>query len=113
MLSPPYSKGKESEVAQSCLTLCNPMDCSLPGSSVHGIFQARVLEWPFPSPEDLPDPGVEPRSPTLEADSLLTELQVKPSRTSEAKEMFAETSRNVKHLSSLEATKRNLSFSSQ
>ena len=35
----------ESEVAQSCLTLHNPMDCSLPGSSVHGIFQARVLEW--------------------------------------------------------------------
>ena len=32
-------------VAQSCLTLCDPMDCSLPGSSVHGIFQARVLEW--------------------------------------------------------------------
>jgi len=35
----------ESEVAQSCLTLSNPMDCSLPGSSIHGIFQARVLEW--------------------------------------------------------------------
>ena len=40
-------KGKESEseVAQSCQTLCDPMDCSLPGSSVPGIFQARVLEW--------------------------------------------------------------------
>ena len=36
---------RESEVAQSCLTLSNPMDCSLPGSSIHGIFQARVLEW--------------------------------------------------------------------
>ena len=35
----------ESEVAQSCLTLPNPMDCSPPGSSVHGVFQARVLEW--------------------------------------------------------------------
>ena len=35
----------ESEVAQSCLTLSDPMDCSLPGSSVHGIFQAGVLEW--------------------------------------------------------------------
>ena len=35
----------ESEVAQSCPTPSNPMDCSLPGSSVHGIFQARVLEW--------------------------------------------------------------------
>ena len=41
----------ESEVAQSCLTLCNPMDCSLSGSSVYGIFQARVLDGlPFPSP---------------------------------------------------------------
>ena len=37
--------GREREVAQSCLTLCNPMDCSLPGSSTHGIFQAIVLEW--------------------------------------------------------------------
>ena len=36
---------RESEVAQMCLTLSDPMDCSLPGSSVHGIFQARVLEW--------------------------------------------------------------------
>ena len=35
----------ECEVTQWCLTFCNPMDCSLPGSSVHGIFQARVLEW--------------------------------------------------------------------
>ena len=35
----------ESKVAQSCLTLSDPMDCSLPGSSIHGIFQARVLEW--------------------------------------------------------------------
>ena len=35
----------ESEVAQSCLTLSDPMDCSLLGSSIHGIFQARVLEW--------------------------------------------------------------------
>ena len=39
------SEVKWSEVAQSCPTLCNPMDYSLPGSSVHGIFQARVLEW--------------------------------------------------------------------
>ena len=35
----------ESEVAQSCPTLSDPIDCSLPGSSIHGIFQARVLEW--------------------------------------------------------------------
>ena len=41
----------ESEVAQLCPALRDPMDCSLPGSSAHGIFQARVLEWvPLPSP---------------------------------------------------------------
>jgi len=43
--SPRHESENESEVAQLCLTLSNPMDCSLPGSSVHGIFQARVLEW--------------------------------------------------------------------
>ena len=40
-----FSRESESEVAQSCPTLCDPIDCSLSGSSVHGIFQARVLEW--------------------------------------------------------------------
>ena len=40
----PESKS-ESEVTQSCPTLCDPVDCSLPGSSIHGIFQARMLEW--------------------------------------------------------------------
>ena len=40
-----WKKESESEVAQSCLTLYNPVDCSLPGSSVHGILQARILEW--------------------------------------------------------------------
>ena len=38
-------KRSESEAAQLCLTLCNPMDCSLPGSSIYGLFQARILEW--------------------------------------------------------------------
>ena len=56
----------ESDVTQSCLTLWDPKDCSLPCSSIHGIFQARVLEWlPFPSPGDLPDQGIEPQSLTL------------------------------------------------
>ena len=64
----------ESEIPQSCPTLCYPMDCSLPGFSVHGIFQARVLEWvAFPSPGDLPDPGIKPRSPALQADALPSE----------------------------------------
>ena len=43
----------ESEAAQSCPTLSDPMDCSLPGCSVHGIFQARVLEWGASCPESL------------------------------------------------------------
>ena len=43
--SPVHEVKSESEVAQLCLTLSDPMDCSLPGSSIHGIFQARVLEW--------------------------------------------------------------------
>ena len=48
---------------QSCPTLCNPMDCSLPGSSVHGILQARILQGvACPPPGDLPDPGIEPVS---------------------------------------------------
>ena len=43
-----------------CLTLCNPMDCSPPGSSVHGILQPRILEWvAVSSSRDLPDPGIE------------------------------------------------------
>ena len=45
---------------QSCSTLCDPKDCSPPGSSVHGILQARLPEWvAIPSPGDLPDPGIE------------------------------------------------------
>ena len=48
---------------QSCLTLCNPMDCSPPGSSVHEILQARILEWVVISfSGDLPDPEMEPAS---------------------------------------------------
>ena len=48
---------------QSCLTLCDPVDCSLPDSSVHGILQSRTLEWvPCPPPGDLPNPGIKPAS---------------------------------------------------
>ena len=50
-------------VAQSCRTLCDPMDCSLPGFSVHGIPQARILEWvAIPFSRNLPDPGIKPGS---------------------------------------------------
>ena len=58
-------KVKESEFTQLCPTHCDPMDCSLPGSSIHGIFQARILEWVAISfsrgsspPGDLPHPGI-------------------------------------------------------
>ena len=49
--------------AQSCSTLCDPMYCIPPDSSVYGIFQTRILELPFPFPSDFPDPGIEPMSP--------------------------------------------------
>ena len=68
----------ESEIAQSCLALCNPMDCSLPGSSIHRILEARVLKWVAISFS----PGIEPVSPTLQADALLSESPRKP-RTNE------------------------------
>ena len=56
---------------QSCLTFCDPMDCSLPVSSVHEILQARILEWvAISAPGDLSDSGAEPASPALQADSL-------------------------------------------
>ena len=56
----------EPHVIPMLLTLYDPMDYSLPGSSVHGISQARILEWVAISfSRGLPNPGIEPRSPTL------------------------------------------------
>ena len=61
-------------VVQSCPSLCDPMSYSLPGFSVHGIFQARIMEWvAIPSPEDLPDPGIKPSSPALAGGFFATE----------------------------------------
>ena len=61
-------------VAQTCLTLCNPMDYT-----VHGILPVRILEWvAYPSPEDLPNPGIKHRFPALQAASLLSEPPGKP-----------------------------------
>ena len=63
-----------SSVTQSCPTLCDPMDNSPPGSSLRGIFQARILSGLlFPSPRDLSDPGIEPWSLALQAGSLSSE----------------------------------------
>ena len=68
------------EVTQLCLTLCDPMDYT-----VHGILQARILEWAAISfSKDLPDPGIEPRSPALQADSLPAEPPGKPRQDMEA-----------------------------
>ena len=67
-------------VTQSCLTLCDPMDCSLPGSLSMGFSRKEYCSGlPFPSPEDLPNPGIKLGSPALQADSFSTELSGKPS----------------------------------
>ena len=84
-------KEKSESVSHSVyLTLCDPMDCNPLGSSIHRVFQARILEcktnkqkeyWsglPFPSPGDLPDPGIEPGPPAFQADTLPLEPPVKP-----------------------------------
>ena len=66
-------------VTQSCPTLCNPMECSLLGLSIHGIlWQEYWSGLPCPSLGNLPDPGIEPRSPALQTDSLPSELPGKP-----------------------------------
>ena len=63
------------KLLQSCRALCDPMDYSLTGSSVHGILQATMLEWVAIScSRGLPNPGIEPGSLALQADSLRTEL---------------------------------------
>ena len=69
----------ESEVAQSCPTLCDPVDCSPQAPPSMGF--SRQEYWsglPFPSPGDLPDPGIERRSPALQADALTSEPPGKP-----------------------------------
>ena len=58
-------KKSESEVTQSCPTLCDPMDCSPPGSSVHGIFQARVVEWVAISFSNWEEASVKKRGPCV------------------------------------------------
>ena len=74
-----YEVRVEVLVAQSCLTVCDPMDCSPSGSSVHEILQARILEWvTIPFSGDLPNTRVELRSPALQADSLPCEPPGKP-----------------------------------
>ena len=74
-----HNQGLVVLVTQSWPTLCSPIDSTLPDSSVHGILQARILDWvAILFPRDLPDPGVEPRAPTWQADSLPSEPPGKP-----------------------------------
>ena len=66
-------------ISQSRPTLFNPMDCSQPGSSVHGIFQVRMLEWVAISfSRGLPDPGIEPRFHALAGGFVIAEPPRKP-----------------------------------
>ena len=65
-----YSRAVMCLVVQSRLTLCEPIDCSLPGSSVHGdSLSKNTRVWPGPPPGDLPNPELKPRSPTLQVAS--------------------------------------------
>ena len=78
-------------VAQSCPTRWDPMNCTLPSSSLHRILQVRILQWVaipysllqgiFPTQGSSPDPGIKPTSPALWADSLLSEPPGKPTPT--------------------------------
>ena len=73
------ASGSESEVAQSCPTLCNPWTVAHQAPPSMGFSRQEYLSGlPFPSPGDLPDPGIEPRSPTLQADALTSAPPGKP-----------------------------------
>ena len=85
------SKCCQSEVKSlSRVQLCDPMNCNLSGSSVHEIFQARVLEWVAISfSRGSPNPGIEPGSPALQADTLLSEPPEKPLNNACVKAQFS------------------------
>ena len=68
-------------VAQLCLTFRDPMDHRLPGSLSMGILQTRILEWVAPPPGDLPNPGIKPRAPAMQVDSLSSQPPGKPKNT--------------------------------
>ena len=75
----------ESEVVQSCPNLCSPMDCSLPGSSAHGIFQARILEWVAISfSRGSSQPRDRTHSPPFQAEALTSEPAGNPHRVTKS-----------------------------
>ena len=81
------------KVAQSCPTLYDPMEYT-----VHGILQARILEWvAFPFSRGLPKPGIAPRFPTLQADSLPAESSGKPKNTAVSSLSFSSGSSRPRH----------------
>ena len=72
LLAPHLAFDFVDSVSRSVVSLCDPVDCSPPGSSVHGILQARILEWvAIPFSRDLPNPGIEPRSLALKVDDFV------------------------------------------
>ena len=73
-----HAAAAAAEAFQSCPGLCDPVDCSPSGSSVHGIHQDCWSRWPCPPPGDLPNLGIEPGSPALQADSLPLSHQGSP-----------------------------------
>ena len=82
-------KKVESEVAQSCPTLCDPMDYPYQAPQSMGFSRQELWSGlPFPSPGNLPNPGMEPRSPALWADALPSELLEKPQRKFSAEELM-------------------------
>ena len=83
---------------QSCRTVCDPVNSSPPGSSVHGILQVRILKWvAMPFSRDLPDPGIEPRSHALQADSLHSEPPGKQTNTKKQKQQKASQRNSFQH----------------
>ena len=75
-------KGSELKVAQSCLTLCDPTDCSMPGSSVHGLLQSRILEWvAVPFSRQSSQPRDRTQVSHIEGESVLSEPPGKPKNT--------------------------------
>ena len=91
--------------AQSCLTLCSPKNCSLPGSSVHGDFPGKNEYWsglPCPPLGDLPNSEIKCGSPTLQADTLPAELPGKANLTGQVGILFiGEESMDLERLSTL------------
>ena len=89
-------------VAQLCPTLCDRLDSSPPGSSVHGILQARILECvdiSFSTQGDLPNPEIKPGSPSLQADSLPSEL---PGKITAKFKIYGEVLASAAHILKLE-----------